>query len=731
MLLNMGNIRTVFRFGWIYLRRYWTRLAAGILFGILFGLTSAGFIWATKVIIGRMTPEAALNHPPTAKADAYTVRKDSLTNTLTPLNNDVAAAHMGTLTILAVSPTNGTARLVGGTNILFTPQPNYVGVATIGYTITDGLGGTNSSLITVTSTDENIPPNTATRGFVARFKSSMIAFKARAEAFTNLLVDPWLPKSGRPIDWRQFLGGLLFLPALVALRGFSGYLSSYCMAWVSERVVNDLRGDVLEKLSSLSLDFFNRSTTGDLYTRVSGDTGQLQKCLSLSGDLVKEPVTLVGLFFGLVLLDWQLTLAAMLFVPLCVVPIAVLGRKVRKASTRGWDSNISQSSLLVEVLSGIRVIKAFGLESMLVQRFRDFSRRILHFRMKTVQAGEQINPIIETVSMLGLGLLILYIVHQQRPIDDMVGYLTGLVFFYTPIKKLAGMHVLFQQTRIGVERLGRIMAEQPSIKEHPQAKAITGFHSAIQFEDVSFSYGNAPVLQNIRLEIRRGQKLGVAGESGSGKSTLVNLIFRFYDPTAGVIRLDGLDLREARMSDLRQQMALVSQEIVLFNETVAENIAYGKPDATREEIEAAAKAAFAHDFILELAQGYETPIGEKGVTLSGGQRQRLAIARAFIRNAPLLVLDEATGSLDSNAEAEVQAAIDRLEENRTVISVAHRLSTLTKMDRIIVLSRGVIVEQGAFNELLRRNGLFAAMAAKQGIHSDASPKVSVESPGGF
>jgi subfamily B ATP-binding cassette protein MsbA len=603
-----------------------------VLLGILFGLTNASFVWATKVLIGRMVPAGAF----------------------------VPAAT--------------------------TPAPP----------------------VSVEQTNA-MPAVKSASGFTAKLK-------VKAEQVTDRVVDPWLPRLGRMIDWRQFLGGLLFLPVLVALRGFSGYLSSYCLAWVSERVVNDLRGDVLEKLSNLSLDFFNRSATGDLLTRVNGDTGMLQRCLSLGfGDLVKEPVTLLSLLVALCVMDWQLTLWAMLFVPLCGVPVIVLGRKIRKASTSGWGTNISQSNLLVEVLSGIRVVKAFGLEAMMGQRFREMSRRVVHFAMKAVRAREQVNPIIETVSMLGLGLLVLYIVHEQRRIDDMVGYLTGLVFFYTPIKKLAGLHVLFQQTRVGVDRLTHILTEQPSVKEHLQAKPVSGFRSAIVFENVSFSYGNAPVLQNVSLEIPRGRKLGVAGESGSGKSTLVNLVFRFYDPTAGAVRLDGLDLREARVGDLRSQMALVSQEIVLFNESVAANIAYGKPGATREEVEAAARAAFAHEFILQLPQGYETPVGERGVTLSGGQRQRLAIARAFIRNAPLLVLDEATASLDSQAEAEVQAAIDRLEENRTVICVAHRLSTLAQMDRIIVLSQGRIVEQGTFQELLQQNGAFAAMAKRQGI----------------
>ena len=406
----------------------------------------------------------------------------------------------------------------------------------------------------------------------------------------------------------------------------------------------------------------------------------------------------------------------MVFFPLCVVPMIILGRKIRRAAKSGLKTNITQSSLLVEMLGGIRVVKAFGLEATQVERFRKLSRELIHFTMKSVRAKELINPLIETIAMLGFGILIVVIAYQQRSFANMVIFLMGMALIYTPVKKLAGIHVLFQQTSVGVDRLVHIMNEQPTVKEPVQPMLIKTFTSHIAFEHVSFAYGNQPVLQDINLVIPRGQKLGIAGESGSGKSTLVNLLFRFYDATHGAIKIDGTNVRDFSLRDLRQLMALVSQEIVLFDQTVAENIACGKPGATREEIEAAARAASAREFIREQPQGYDTRIGERGVNLSGGQRQRIAIARAFVRNAPILVLDEATAALDSHAEAEVQAAIDRLAENRTVVCIAHRLSTLASMDRIVVLSRGRIIEQGGFKELLQAKGLFAAMAGKQGIH---------------
>ncbi|HOX57780.1 MAG TPA: ABC transporter ATP-binding protein [Candidatus Paceibacterota bacterium] len=620
----MNNILKVLRFGLPYLRRYWVRLAGGVLFGILFGMSNASFVWGTKTLIGRMAPQ---------------------TETQVELKQK---------------------------------QPRQ-----------------------------------------ERFFDDV---KAQLEEKTHRWVDAWLPYAGRPVDWRQVLGGLLIFPALVAIRGIMGYLSSYCMAWVGEKVVNDLRTDVLTKLNGLSLDYFNRATMGDMITHVNGDTATLQRCLRVGcADLIQQPMTAIGVLGALCVLDWRLTLAAMVFFPACIIPVFVLGKKARRAAWAGTQVGITQSSLLLEILSGIRVVKAFGLEALQVGRFRHYSEQIVRQNMKGIRAKELINPIIETVSVIGFGLLVIYIAYKNHPVADMVGFLTGLIFFYTPVKRLAAIHVFFEQTAVGVNRLLHILQQQPSVKDPAEPKPLREFHGGITFENVNFTYGREPVLHDLNLEVPRGTKLGVAGESGSGKSTLVNLLFRFFDPTAGTIRVDGLDLRQVACADLRRLMALVSQDVVLFDMTVAENIGLGKAGATRPEIEAAAKAAFAHDFIAAMPQGYDTRIGERGVTLSGGQRQRLCLARAFVRNAPILVLDEATASLDSKAEAEVQAAIDRLAEHRTVICVAHRLSTLAAMDRVIVLAGGRVAESGGFNELLRRRGTFADMAARQGIFASDTP----------
>ncbi|MCA1659311.1 MAG: ABC transporter ATP-binding protein/permease, partial [Verrucomicrobiaceae bacterium] len=342
---------------------------------------------------------------------------------------------------------------------------------------------------------------------------------------------------------------------------------------------------------------------------------------------------------------------------------------------------------------------------------------LIRSAVKAVRAREQINPVVETIAMLGLGALILYVFFSHRTTPEMVAFLSGMILFFVPLKRLAALHILLQESKFGVDRLTQILGEQPTVREKTDAIALPGFSSAIVFRDVSFAYETQLVLEDVDLEIRRGEKIGVAGENGSGKSTLLNLLLRFYDPTTGRVEIDGRDVRDVKVSDLRSLIGLVSQEVVIFDQSVATNIGCAKPGATRIEIENAAKEAGCHEFIMQFPQGYDTRVGERGVRLSGGQRQRISIARAFIRDAPIIILDEATASLDARAEAEMQAAVDRLEEHRTVICVAHRLSTLASMDRIAVLAAGRIVEQGTFRQLLTAGGPFARMARQQGLGS--------------
>jgi subfamily B ATP-binding cassette protein MsbA len=626
---TVHNFSKVLRFGWKYMRPYWTRLVLGIVFGMLCGLTAASFIWATRTLAERLeNPEVVAAEK---AADAKTQAKEE-------------------------------------------------------------------------------------KSLVRKLPTSWQPQAERLKESTDRFLDEWLPRAGRDLSLRHLIGGILFLPLLAFIRGATDYVSNYCMSWVSERVVNNLRGDVLSKITTLSLDYFNRAATGDLMTRINADTTNFHRALRQGcSDFIKEIFTMLGVLTTLLILDPALTLFLMIFFPAVLVPLFVLGKKARKASREIRKANVSQNSMIIEALMGIRVVKAFNLEKMQIQRFRDFSKKLVHHGMKGAQAKELVNPLIEVIGTLGVGVLVVYLFKTEQSLEDLVSIIMGLLLFFVPIKKMAAVHILFEQASAGVERLLELLHEKPTVVEPARPVPLTNFTKEIRFENVTFSYGEKQVLNRVDLRLPRGFKLGVAGESGSGKTTLVNLLYRFYDVTGGAVKIDGIDVRELSFQDLRQQMALVSQDIFVFRTSVAENIAAGKVGATRDEIEAAARAANAHDFIRNLPQGYDTVIGERGMTLSGGQRQRLAIARAFVRNAPILVLDEATASLDSQSEAEVQAAIDRLEENRTVICVAHRLSTLVNMDQIVVLSQGNVVEQGTFNELIRMKGTFAAMAARQGL----------------
>lgn len=643
----MQDLFGILRFTWPYLRRYWGRLALGILFGFVYGISNAGAVWGARALFERLAPP-----PPVTNAQATT--------------------------------TNATGPAAPATSLAAVAVP-----------------------------------------------SALSQWTQRTEAAAKEALNDWLPRSGFKVTGRQVLGTLLLLPLLLAIRGFSGYLAAYCLSWTFERTINDFRVAILEHLSRLSLDFFSRARTGDLVTRISTDTLNLQRSLSATfSDLVKEPVAILGILALLFLINWQLALFAIVFLPFCALPIAVLGRRAKQASKSSFKATSKQAEVLVEFLAGIRTVKAFSLEQQRVARFRAHAGEFIRQAMRGVRAREMINPIIEITSAFALSTLVLYIAIKQVQFSDMVAFLVGTATLYTPIRRISNLHIVFAQAGAATDRIRQILDERPSVQEPATPHRPAPFAQAITFDRVTFAYADRPVLQEINLRIPRGQKVGIAGESGSGKSTLVNLLFRFYDPTAGSLRLDGLDLRQMASADLRSQLALVSQETVIFDMTVAENIACGRPNCSRAEVEAAARAAFAHEFISELPQGYDTPVGERGVTLSGGQRQRLAIARAFVRDAPILVLDEATAALDSNAEKEVQLAIERLEENRTVICVAHRLSTLRDMDRVLVLADGRVVEDGGFEELLRLGGSFAAMARIQGITAQSPSPATAGHPSG-
>ena len=585
------------------------------------------------------------------------------------------------------------------------------------------FGASNASMVWATKTlMERFDPvgpkqKVAADGKVKTSKPGLVGRQAQAvEQKVHGLVDPWLPRTGAEWTWKMVVGGLLFLPLLVLVRSAADYGSSYSMGWVSERVVNDMRLDVMQKLSTLSLAFFDKAKSGDLMARINGDTHKLHRALKQgSSELVKESIAMVGLLGALLWMNWRLTLMTAVFLPICLGPLVILGRKARKAARASREAEVKQTSQLFELLNTVRVVKAYHLEESQMNRFRRLSREIVRQGMKGVKAKQLVNPFIEVIAMFGLGALLLVIFWTKTSLSDFVGFLTAVMLLFVAVKKLSAVHIVFEQANPSVARLREIMREEPTVKDPVSPVRVTAFRNEIRFDGASFGYRDFPVLHNFSLAIPRGTKVGIAGPSGSGKSTVVNLLLRFYDPQSGRITIDGVDVRNIGFRDLRRLIALVSQDVVLFDTSIAENIAMGRLNATQAEIEAAARDAYAHDFIMQLPEGYQTRAGERGVALSGGQRQRIAIARAFVRNAPILVLDEATASLDSESESEVQRAIDHLAENRTVISVAHRLSTLSNCDQIIVLTDGRMVERGRFDELLASGGAFAAMARRQGM----------------
>ena len=499
------------------------------------------------------------------------------------------------------------------------------------------------------------------------------------------------------------------IPLIFVLRSLCDYLNSYYMSWVALRVLADIRCKLYSHILGQSLEFFNRERSGNLISRVANDTRMAQTALtSISSDLIKQPLTVISAFAVLIHLDWKFTIVSLFLFPVCMVPIVHYGKKVRRQGKLEEEKVGSMMSVLQESFAGIRVIKAFAREKRESEYFERLSLEQFRSGVRVQKAIQIVSPMVEAVAAIGVGLALFYVWYTHLSAAKFLALLAGIFMLYDPIKKLSRIHLVMQQCFNATNNIFEIMNREPAIKDRPGAEEITGSNGDLRIESVTFRYrpGLQPAIRDLSLHIAPGKYYALVGSSGAGKSTILSLLLRFYEPEAGVIRLDGCDINTIKQISLREQIGMVSQETFLFHDSILNNIRYGRLNAGKEEVIDAAKRAYAHDFIMHQPNGYETVIGDKGCLLSGGQQQRVSIARALLKNAPVLLLDEAMSALDSEAEREIQAALDLLSEGRTVIAIAHRLSTVLKADQIVVMDRGEVREIGTHRELLESSTIY-------------------------
>ncbi len=518
----------------------------------------------------------------------------------------------------------------------------------------------------------------------------------------------------------EFLWIVALIPIVMITRSVLSYLNSYCMAWVSLRILRDMRAKLFAHLMSQSLDFFNRAKSGKLISRVLNDTRMAQNALvSIAGDIFKDPIAVITGVCVLVWMDWKFSLTTLFLFPICIIPVAIYGKKVRTAGKAEENEAGQMAVILQESFAGIRIIKSFAREDYQSGQFDVSSDLQCRTSMKVRKSIEIVQPMIEAVSALGVVLALCYVYFGGLSATKFVALMAGIFLLYEPVKRLSRIPMLMQKCLASATNIFELMEKTASVQDAPDALVIERAAGAIEFDSVGFSYGvGKPAVSDLSLKIPAHQRYALVGASGAGKSTLLNLLLRFYDPQSGSIRLDGTDLRQIKQQSLREQIGIVTQESFLFHDTIYENIRYGRLAANRAEIEAAAKLAYAHEFIMEQPEGYDTVVGDKGSLLSGGQQQRLAIARALLKNAPILLLDEATSALDSESERMIQAALERLAQGRTVIAIAHRLSTILKSDQIVVMDDGKIAEIGTHAQLLEESGLYRKLYEIQFHHHE-------------
>ena len=517
------------------------------------------------------------------------------------------------------------------------------------------------------------------------------------------------------------LWACLLVPLVMILRGFFSYLNAYEMSWVSLRVLNDIRSQLFASIIGQSQGFFDKAQTGRLMSRILSDTGVAQSTLSqLSVNLFKQPIALIAGVVAVMWIDWKFSLVALVLFPICIVPVAMYGRKIRKAGRAEQELAGEMNVILQESFSGIRVIKSFAREKFMTDAFNRAVMNQFRNSMRVQKNTEITTPLVEVVAAFGVGLALFYVFYAGLTAAKFLALMAGIFLLYDPVKALSRIHLQLQRCLAATTNIFALMREPRDIEDAPNALAITSCRGEIVFDNVNFAYGpDVPALENITLRIAPAQRVALVGASGAGKSTMLSLILRFYDPQSGAVRLDGHDLRRIKHDSLRENVGIVTQDTFLFHDTIYNNILFGRPDATKEQVEEAARQAFAHDFILAQPQGYESIVGDKGCKLSGGQQQRLAIARALLKNAPVLLLDEATSALDSESERMIQSALEKLSAGKTVVAIAHRLSTVLSSDMIVVMARGKIIDTGTHAELLVKSDSYRKLYEMQFHHGDA------------
>jgi len=520
----------------------------------------------------------------------------------------------------------------------------------------------------------------------------------------------WVPQISSPTTRTGVALAVCSIPLVMLVRGVCLYLSGYLMDWAAVRAVADIRSKLFARLQYSSMSFFHRARSGELISRIMNDILLLHYTFATSFSvMIRSPITIVALAVVLLIQQPRLTLISLLVFPVCLIPIVIYGRKTRKSTLAAQGHLAELTDQMQESFTSIRIVKAYNLEKTVIERFRETTRRFVGQNMRIVRAQAASGPVIELLASVGIALVLLYVTYAGKTTitpGHFLSFIMSIFLLYQPVKEVSRLHNQLEQARAASQRVFELLAMESNVREPTQPRHLNARNVPIHFDDVDFSYDDKPVLQQIKLTVQPGQMVALVGASGSGKTTLTNLLLRFYDPQKGAVRIGDVDVRDVTTHDLRDQIAVVTQETILFNDTVRNNIALGRPGAGNGEIEEAARHAFAHEFILEKEKGYDAVVGEKGVMLSGGQRQRLAIARAILKNAPILVLDEATSSLDTESERAVQAALEELMTGRTTICIAHRLSTVQKADLIVVLDRGRIVETGRHPELIRRGGVY-------------------------